>query len=151
MSFVSFSIRNVAALAVLAGSLSACEHTPTSPSNNAPFSQVDLRLGTGAEAATGQVLSVHYTGWLYNASRPDQKGAQFDSSVGGTPFSFGLGFGEVISGWDRGVVGMRVGGVRRLVVPPSLGYGASRNSSIPPNSTLLFEIELLQVGVEGGQ
>ena len=105
----------------------------------------DLRQGTGAEATTGQTLTVHYTGWFYNASTTDSKGPQFDSSVGGTPFSFTLGAGEVISGWDSGVVGMRVGGLRRLVIPPSLGYGSTRRGEIPPNATLLFEIELIEV------
>jgi FKBP-type peptidyl-prolyl cis-trans isomerase FkpA len=121
----------------------ACE-SPTSPSS-APFSQTDLRLGTGAPAANGNVLTVHYTGWLYNPAQPDQKGAQFDSSVGGTPFSFALGTGSVISGWDVGLVGIRLGGARRLVIPPSLAYGGSRTGPIPPNATLVFEIELVEL------
>ena len=130
---------------VLAAALAGCEQTPTSPSNNAPYSQTDLRVGTGAEAASGNALTVHYTGWLYNAANPGQRGAQFDSSAGGTAFTFTLGIGGVISGWDQGLVGMKVGGLRRLIVPPSLGYGASRTGPIPPNATLLFEIELLAV------
>ena len=141
----------LAAALVAASAVSACQDAPTSPSNNASYSAVDLREGTGATAATGQVLTVHYTGWFYNASRPDQKGPQFDSSVGGTAFSFGLGFGEVIEGWDVGVAGMKVGGLRRLVIPPSMGYGETRNGSIPPNATLLFEIELLDIeGTDDG-
>ena len=109
------------------------------------FSQTDLRMGSGDEAASGRVLQVHYTGWLYDESRPEQKGAQFDSSVERGAFSFTLGIGQVISGWDRGVPGMRVGGVRRLVIPPSLGYGNFRNGPIPPNAPLVFEIELLAI------
>jgi FKBP-type peptidyl-prolyl cis-trans isomerase FkpA len=134
-----------AALVVVFAVMAGCSNSPTSPSNYAPFSKTDLREGTGTEAADGNVLTVNYTGWLYNRSQPDQKGAQFDSSVGGTPFSFTLGAGQVISGWDQGLVGMKVGGLRRLVIPPSLGYGASRVHSIPPNATLVFEIELLDV------
>jgi FKBP-type peptidyl-prolyl cis-trans isomerase FkpA len=91
------------------------------------------------------VLTVNYTGWLYSVAQPDNKGAQFDSSVGGTPFSFTLGQGSVIAGWDRGLVGMRVGGLRRLVVPPSLGYGDFRNGPIPANATMVFDIELVEV------
>ena len=133
------------ALVVLSAVIAACGGSPTSPSNNVPFSQTDLVVGTGAEAVTGSVLTVNYTGWLYNASQRDQKGLQFSSSVGGTAFTFTLGAGEVISGWDQGVPGMKVGGLRRLVLPPSLGYGASRNGPIPPNTTLVFEVELLDV------
>lgn len=133
------------ALVVLPAVMAGCGDSATSPSNYAPFTQTDLRVGTGADAVAGKLLTVQYTGWFYNASQPDQKGVQFDSSVGQTPFSFTLGAGQVISGWDRGVLGMKVGGLRRLVIPPSLGYGSSRNGPIPPNATLVFEIELLQV------
>jgi FKBP-type peptidyl-prolyl cis-trans isomerase FkpA len=125
-----------------------CNDSPVGPSNSAPFSQTDLREGTGTEAANGNVVTVHYTGWFYIESQPDQKGPQFDSSAGRDPFSFVLGFGQVIDGWDRGLAGMKVGGVRRLVIPPSLGYGSVRNGPIPPNATLLFEVELLDVEVE---
>jgi FKBP-type peptidyl-prolyl cis-trans isomerase FkpA len=118
---------------------------PTEPSNNAPYSQTDLRLGTGTLAENGHVLTVNYTGWFYSSIATDRKGPQFDSSVGRGPFAFTLGGGEVIQGWDKGVTGMRVGGIRRLVVPPSLGYGSARFGPIPPNATLLFEIELVDV------
>jgi FKBP-type peptidyl-prolyl cis-trans isomerase FkpA len=130
--------------------LAACTATPTSPANNAAFSQRDLLIGTGVEAAAGKLLTVNYTGWLYNAGQPDQKGAQFDSSrtEGREPFSFTLGIGEVINGWDQGLVGMKVGGIRRLVVPPNLAYGGGRNGPIPPNATLVFDIELLEIPVE---
>jgi FKBP-type peptidyl-prolyl cis-trans isomerase FkpA len=137
----------IALVAILAAVVhgSGCTDSPTAPSNNAPFTQTDLRVGTGAEAASGKVVSVHYTGWFYNESQTERKGAQFDSSIGQTPFSFTLGVGQVISGWDRGVAGMKVGGVRRLIIPPSLAYGSIRSGPIPPNATLLFDIELLEV------
>jgi FKBP-type peptidyl-prolyl cis-trans isomerase FkpA len=124
--------------------VAACGSSPTSPST-APFSQTDLRVGSGAEAAAGKVVSVHYTGWLYDGSKPDGKGIQFETSVGTTPFSFTLGFGEVITGWDQGLPGMKVGGLRRLVIPPSLAYGSVRNGPIPANATLIFEVELVDV------
>lgn len=123
----------------------ACSDTPTSPSSSPAYSQTDLTTGTGAEAASGRVVTVNYTGWLYDESRPEQKGAQFDTSIGREPFAFTLGIGQVIAGWDRGVPGMRVGGKRRLVIPPSLAYGMFRNGPIPPNAALVFEIELLTV------
>ncbi len=99
----------------------------------------DLVVGTGREAKKGDVVEVHYTGWLTD-------GTQFDSSVGGSPFSFRLGAGEVIEGWDRGVAGMKVGGKRKLTLPPELGYGArGAPPAIPPGATLVFEVELLAV------
>jgi peptidylprolyl isomerase len=103
----------------------------------------DTRVGTGAYPKAGQICVMHYTGWLYQNG---QKGAKFDSSVDrGKPFEFPLGRGVVIKGWDQGVAGMKVGGKRTLVIPPDLGYGATGNSSIPPYSTLIFEVELLAV------
>jgi FKBP-type peptidyl-prolyl cis-trans isomerase FkpA len=135
----------VVALLALSAVISACSESPTSPSNYAPFNQTDLRLGSGDEAVTGKVLTVTYTGWLYDTSQISQKGATVDSSVGGDPFTFTLGAGSVIAGWDLGLVGMKAGGLRRLVIPPSLGYGQSRVGPIPPNTTLLFEVELLDV------
>jgi FKBP-type peptidyl-prolyl cis-trans isomerase FkpA len=131
-------------LTALSG-VAGCDDAPTAPTHFAPFSQIDLSVGTGAEAASGNILTVHYTGWLYNVLEADQKGAQFDSSRGATPFEFQLGAGQVIQGWDRGIVGMKVGGSRRLVIPPSLAYGDGRNGPIPPNATLVFDIELLAV------
>jgi FKBP-type peptidyl-prolyl cis-trans isomerase FkpA len=133
-------------LALAALLVGACVDAPSSPSQSfAPFSQTDLVVGTGAEASAGKTLSVNYTGWLYDASQPNQKGPQFDSSIGRSAFSLTLGAGQVIKGWDQGLVGMKVGGVRRLVIPPSLAYGSSRSGPIPPNSTLLFDITLLDV------
>jgi FKBP-type peptidyl-prolyl cis-trans isomerase FkpA len=115
---------------------------PAAPS----FTQTDLRVGSGAEAVTGRGVRVNYTGWLYDPSKPEQKGQQFDSSVGGEPFEFMLGSGQVIPGWDRGVAGMKVGGQRRLIIPPDLAYGATgAGGVIPPNATLVFDVELLDV------
>jgi FKBP-type peptidyl-prolyl cis-trans isomerase FkpA len=125
--------------------VASCSDSPTSASSSAPYSQVDLLAGTGTEAAAGNILTVNYTGWLYDPSKPDSKGLQFDSSVGSNPFKFILGTQSVIAGWDRGIVGMKVGGIRRLVIPPSLGYGDIRNHSIPQYSTLVFDIELIAV------
>jgi FKBP-type peptidyl-prolyl cis-trans isomerase FkpA len=123
----------------------SCSNTPTAPVSAAPYSQVDLLAGTGTEAAAGNVLSVNYTGWLYDPSKPDGKGLQFNSSAGGDPIKFTLGAQSVIAGWDRGLVGMKVGGLRRLVIPPSLAYGNVRNGPIPVYSTLVFDIELVAV------
>jgi FKBP-type peptidyl-prolyl cis-trans isomerase FkpA len=115
------------------------------PQASAPFSQTDVRVGTGTEAAAGRVLTVNYTGWLYDPGQADGKGRQFDSSVGRQPFAFRLGAGTVIRGWDQGLVGTRVGGQRRLVIPPELAYGAQGSGPIPPNATLVFDVELLDV------
>ena len=104
----------------------------------------DITVGTGATATAGQQVSVHYTGWLYQDGKA---GAKFDSSKDrGQPFEFSLGAGMVIRGWDEGVAGMQVGGSRRLVIPASLGYGArGAGGVIPPNATLLFDVDLLGV------
>ena len=101
----------------------------------------DTVEGTGAVAQNGNLVSVHYTGWLYNDG---VAGAKFDSSKDrGEPFQFSLGGGQVIRGWDEGVAGMKIGGTRRLVIPPALGYGArGAGGVIPPNATLLFEVDL---------
>jgi FKBP-type peptidyl-prolyl cis-trans isomerase FkpA len=135
------------AFAAIALVVAGCGSTPTSPSVNAnvPFSQTDLTVGTGAAALNGNTLTVNYTGWLYDASQPDNKGQQFDTSIGRGPLTFVLGVGQVIAGWDQGVAGMKVGGTRRLVIPPSLGYGSMAAGSIPANSTLVFDIQLLGV------
>ena len=109
--------------------------------------KTDVTPGTGMEARSGQVVRVHYTGWLYNASAADHRGKKFDSSKDrNEPFEFSLGAGEVIKGWDEGVAGMKVGGTRLLTIPPRLGYGAQgAGDVIPPNATLVFEVELLDV------
>jgi FKBP-type peptidyl-prolyl cis-trans isomerase FkpA len=124
--------------------VAACGSSDNAPSGptttSAPYSQTDLVVGTGATAANGNSLTVAYTGWLHDSSKPDAKGAQFDSS---TSFVFRLGAGNVIRGWDQGMVGMRVGGQRRLVIPPELAYGAAgRPPAIGPNNTLVFDVTL---------
>jgi FKBP-type peptidyl-prolyl cis-trans isomerase FkpA len=140
----------VCAVAVLLG-VSGCgssngSNTPTSPSSQprGEFAQLDLRVGTGTAASNGRSLTVSYTGWLYDPARPDSKGTQFDTNPS---FPFVLGTSGVIRGWDLGVVGMRVGGLRRLTIPPELGYGATGagQGRIPPNASLVFDVELLSV------
>ena len=119
--------------------------SPTAP--NIDFSSVDLVVGTGTLATLGRLMTVHYTGWLYDPSRPDHKGQQFDTTAERGPFSFILGAKQVIAGWDQGVPGMRVGGTRQLIVPPDLAYGAAGagNGTIPGNAVLLFELQLVAV------
>ncbi|MHB8353301.1 MAG: FKBP-type peptidyl-prolyl cis-trans isomerase [Burkholderiales bacterium] len=108
---------------------------------------IDTQLGTGAVARQGNTVVVHYTGWLYDPTAPEFKGQKFDSSVDrGEPFSFMLGAGRVIRGWDEGVAGMKVGAKRTLLIPPELGYGnRGAGRVIPPNATLIFDVELLEV------
>lgn len=128
--------------------VSACgTKTPTAPTDTVPFSTTNLRVGTGAEALTGRTIAVEYTGWLYSASAADNKGTQFDSSLnpGRDPLVLIAGGSDTIPGFSQGVLGMRVGGLRRVVIPSSLGYGAQANGQIPANSTLVFEIELLAI------
>jgi FKBP-type peptidyl-prolyl cis-trans isomerase len=128
--------------ALLAVLLAACGGTEPMP-----FQTTDTAAGGGAEATSGRRVVVHYTGWLYEPSAADKKGAKFDSSRDrNEPFEFSLGAGEVIRGWDEGVKGMKVGGKRVLTIPPDMGYGArGAGGVIPPNATLLFEVELLDV------
>ncbi|MDP3720612.1 MAG: FKBP-type peptidyl-prolyl cis-trans isomerase [Acidobacteriota bacterium] len=129
---------------LLAMSVAACgggSDTPTAPSANVPFSTVDVRVGTGAEANTGRRVTVNYAGYLYSATAAENKGNRFDA--GTFPFTVGSG---VIQGFSQGVIGMRVGGLRRVIIPPSLGYGAAGSPpTIPGNATLVFDIELLAV------
>jgi len=128
--------------------VAACRGNTPEPATpvDVAYSQTDLQVGTGTAAANGRQVTVHYSGWLYDAARPEQKGAPFDSSIGREPFTFALGTGGVIRGWDEGVQGMRVGGKRRLVIPPHLAYGAAGSGGvIPPNATLVFDVELLKV------
>jgi len=112
-----------------------------------PLQMTDVVEGSGAEARAGQRVSVHYTGWLFDPAAPQGRGRKFDSSKDrGQPFGFHLGMGQVIRGWDDGVQGMKVGGTRVLVIPPELGYGPrGAGGVIPPNATLVFEVELLGV------
>lgn len=131
----------LAALSLLAAFTFAEEKVTTTKSG---LKYIDHKLGTGDEAAKGATVDVHYTGWLYENGK---KGQKFDSSVDRKqPFSFPLGAGRVIKGWDEGVAGMKVGGKRELIIPPDLGYGPQgAGGVIPPNATLNFEVELLAV------
>ena len=107
----------------------------------------DLVVGNGAEAVAGKSVTVHYSGWLYDPAQPESKGKPFDSSRdAGRPFTFSLGAGQVIAGWDQGVQGMKVGGQRRLVIPHHLAYGErGAGGVIPPRASLVFDVELLDV------
>jgi FKBP-type peptidyl-prolyl cis-trans isomerase FkpA len=109
--------------------------------------KIDTKQGDGAEAVAGKTVIVHYTGWLYDPSASDGHGTKFDSSLDRkSPFGFPLGAGRVIRGWDEGVAGMKVGGKRTLVIPPQMGYGErGAGGVIPPNATLIFDVELLEV------
>lgn len=127
--------------------VTACGGSSTSSTtvttSSATFTQQDLVVGTGATAAVGSRVTVNYTGWLYDSSKAEGKGTQFDT---GTGASFTLASGNLIEGWVRGVAGMRVGGSRRLIIPPDLAYGsAGRPPQIPPNATLVFDITLTGV------
>lgn len=131
-------------IALLAGSAGCSNsNSPSSPSQQprGEFAQLDLLVGTGTTASAGRSLTTNYTGWLYDPTRPDSKGTQFDSGT----TTFTLGAGTVIRGWDTGLVGMRVGGRRRLTIPPELAYGAGGRGPIPGNATLVFDVELTNV------
>jgi FKBP-type peptidyl-prolyl cis-trans isomerase len=141
---VSGAVRLLCASIVLSAFAAGCSDSPTAPSTDA-YSQTDLRVGTGTEALATSTVTVFYSGWFYDAANADKKGVEFDSNVGGVKFIVTLGAGSVIQGWDKGIPGMRVGGQRRLVIPPSLGFGANRYGSIPPNTTVVFDIELVDV------
>jgi len=147
----------LAAVFCTVAALAAAADPPATPPAAAPqlppapeptLLVTDLVRGVGDEALPGMVVIVHYTGWLYDPAARDHHGRQFDSSRDRRqPFSFPLGAGRVIRGWEQGIPGMRVGGVRRLVIPPELAYGerGAGKGLIPPNATLLFELELLAV------
>ena len=131
-------------------STTACskqDASKTETGNMTELIKTDVKLGKGDLATPGKNVSVHYTGWLYDAAAPDHHGKKFDSSRDrNEPFEFTLGAGQVILGWDQGVAGMQVGGQRTLVIPPNMGYGArGAGGVIPPNATLVFDVELLGV------
>ena len=128
------------------------EHASAShaESNITQLEKIDKKIGTGEEAVVGNTVNVHYTGWLYDANAPEKKGKKFDSSHDRNDhFSFLLGAGRVIKGWDQGVVGMKGGGQRTLIIPPSMAYGAhGAGNVIPPNATLIFDVELVSMQEE---
>jgi FKBP-type peptidyl-prolyl cis-trans isomerase len=130
--------RFLSAVVVFSMVASGCssDDSPTGPEQ--PLSTQDLTIGTGATAAVGDTLTVHYIGSL-------QSGTVFESSYGNQPYTFRLGAGQVIAGWDQGIPGMKVGGKRRLVIPPSLAYGSRGQGPIPPNATIQFDVELLAI------
>jgi FKBP-type peptidyl-prolyl cis-trans isomerase FkpA len=116
------------------------------PAVAADLVKTDTVVGKGKEAVAGKTVEVQYTGWLHDPKAEKQRGKQFDSSVGRGPFSFPLGGGRVIKGWDEGVAGMKVGGKRTLVIPPEMAYGQrGAGGVIPPGATLVFDVELLDV------
>ena len=138
-------------LSVFALTLSACGDDSPSPSPSPTvydiptLQTIDTVVGTGTTASNGRQTTVHYTGWLYDPNAAANKGTQFDSSLGRSPYTFVLGAGTVIRGWDQGIVGMQVGGKRTLLIPSSLAYGPNGNPPIPGGSALVFDIELLNV------
>jgi peptidylprolyl isomerase len=136
----------LAALAATTGVLALSESADaqSAVTTSSGLKYIDVKPGTGASPKTGQTCVMHYTGWLYENGK---KGAKFDSSVDrGQPFEFKIGMGQVIRGWDEGVATMKVGGKRTLIIPPALGYGArGAGGVIPPNATLLFDVELLAI------
>lgn len=129
--------------------LAACTPAPQALPPSDPISQfqaIDQQPGSGAIAQPGQKVSVHYTGWLFDADALQQRGPKFDSSVDrGQPFSFTVGAGQVIKGWDEGVAGMQVGATRTLMIPPEYGYGERRVGPLPANASLVFEVQLLGI------
>ena len=137
----------LAAALALAGCGRAAPPPPAVTATVQELQVEDVVAGTGAEAVAGSRATVHYSGWLYDPAQPGSKGVPFDSSrESGRPFTFQLGAGQVIAGWDQGVQGMKVGGQRRLVIPAALAYGdRGAGGVIPPGATLVFDVELLDV------
>jgi len=148
------SLALLACSSLALAALTACNGTPPPPAPTGhgqvdKLATIDTKVGTGAEAKPGMTVQVLYTGWLYDDTAKDKHGTKFDSSDdhGGRPFSFTLGQGMVIKGWDQGVAGMHVGGERTLLIPADLGYGAGgAGGVIPPNASLVFDVKLVGVG-----
>jgi FKBP-type peptidyl-prolyl cis-trans isomerase FkpA len=149
------ALRGVAfTLVTLVAAVCAAQgQAPAAPSSSklsatvTELQKIDVKQGSGAEAQAGRPVLVHYTGWLYDPAARDGKGTKFDSSKDrGVPLGFFLGSGKVIQGWEQGVPGMKVGGQRTLIIPPSLAYGdRGAGAVIPPNATLIFDVELVEV------
>ena len=140
MSVFRICVPAIGVLCLLSGA-AACSSNPAqaTTTQQPPYSQTDLVVGTGTQAFSPARITVAYTGWLYDSARPEGKGNQFDSQAS---YSFQLGTNSVIRGWEQGVPGMRVGGQRRLVIPSDLAYGSAGRSPIPPNAPLVFDITL---------
>jgi FKBP-type peptidyl-prolyl cis-trans isomerase FkpA len=138
------------AIALCIASITPFTQAETAPASQAATSSkleiMDIKTGTGKEAVAGNTVTVHYSGWLFDAKAAKNRGAAFDSSVGKSPFSFPLGAKRVIKGWDMGVAGMKIGGKRTLIIPAELAYGErGAGNVIPPNAPLVFDVELLDV------
>jgi FKBP-type peptidyl-prolyl cis-trans isomerase FkpA len=145
---VTRAVFSVFVLATLAlGCRSATTEDGQSRTNRTTLETIDVRAGTGTEVRKGSTVAVHYTGWLYHPTKEGNKGRQFDSSrTRNVPFEFQVGKGEVIQGLDEGMPGMKAGGLRRIVIPSGMAYGpAGAGDQIPPDATLVFDIELLAV------
>lgn len=125
--------------------VSACDSNDDPGQCNVDFATEDLVIGDGTEAKVGRSLLVGYDGYFCDSEAPDLRGEEFQSTEGGEPFQFVLGAGTVIAGWDQGIQGMKEGGVRRITIPPDMAYGESGWRDIPPNATLVFDVELLEV------
>jgi FKBP-type peptidyl-prolyl cis-trans isomerase FkpA len=132
-------------LVMACGGSSPSAPEPPPPTGSAPYSQTDLVVGTGAEAVAGKTVAIYYILWLYSDTATDHKGTQIQALTTGTPLAFVIGGSGVIPGVNQGVTGMKVGGQRRLVIPPELAYGSQSNGTIPANATLLFEVQLVAV------
>ena len=146
-TLTGLSALGLAALPQLAAAHDDAAHSHTHDQVGVDLIKNDHKVGDGTVAAAGNKVTVHYTGWLYDGTAKDNKGKKFDSSRDRSdPFTFGLGAGQVIRGWDEGVAGMKIGGQRTLIIPAQMGYGSrGAGGVIPPNATLVFDVELLGV------
>jgi FKBP-type peptidyl-prolyl cis-trans isomerase FkpA len=144
MNFIASAV--ILSAALFGGAVQAATAVaPPKPQATMGLQKIDTVVGKGKVAAAGQIVTVNYTGWLYAPKAPKQHGMQFDTSIGRAPFSFPLGGGQVIQGWDQGVAGMKVGGKRTLIIPAALGYGDRGAGPIPAGANLIFDVELLDV------
>jgi FKBP-type peptidyl-prolyl cis-trans isomerase FkpA len=144
MNFIASAV--ILSAALFGGAAQAATAVaPPKPQATMGLQKIDTVVGKGKVAAAGQIVTVNYTGWLFAPKAPKQHGMQFDSSIGRAPFSFPLGGGQVIQGWDQGVAGMKVGGKRTLIIPAALGYGDRGAGPIPAGANLIFDVELLDV------
>ena len=142
---LSLALVSGAALAAKSAPAAPAAAATTLPASVQTLQKIDTVVGKGKEAVAGKTVTVHYSGYLYAPKSPKGHGPQFDTSVGNAPFTFPLGMGAVIKGWDDGVAGMKVGGKRTLIIPAELGYGARGAGPIPPNSNLIFDVQLIDV------